>query len=248
VSYVELFSGHAEQYAAARPHYPAALFEWLAAAAPRRELAWDCATGSGQAAQGLVRHFARVTATDASAAQLAHAEPHPRITYRHASCEASGLEPASADAITVAQALHWLDLPAFFEEALRVLAPGGIFAAWTYSIPRVTPAIDAAVDRLYRETLAGYWAERRLLVDEGYRSITLPFEEVEAPLFEMTMEWTLEQFAAYVRTWSAVQRFIADRSRDPVAELAYTLGPYWGQPYERRTIRWTVSVRAGRSY
>ena len=247
MSYVELFSGHAGQYAAARPRYPPALYEWLAELAPRRQLAWDCATGSGQAAQDLVRHFARVIATDASAAQLAQAEPHPRIVYRQAPAEASGLAPASADLITVAQALHWLDLPAFFEEAARVIAAGGVFAAWTYSLAHVAPAIDAQVERLYRMTLDGYWPERRILVDERYRSIELPFPELPAPRFEITADWTLDQFAAYLRTWSAVQRFIADRHRDPVDELAYTLRPLWGEPHERRTVRWPLSVRAGRA-
>lgn len=246
MSYVELFSGHAEQYAAARPRYPPELFDWLAEVAPARDLAWDCATGSGQAAHGLARHFRQVVATDASAAQLTYAEPHPRISYRQAPAEASGLDPASADVITVAQALHWFDLPAFFAEAARVLSPGGIVAAWSYSLARVTPGIDAVIERLYRATLSGYWSPRRMLVDEGYRSITLPFAEVEPPSLEMRADWTLEEFAAYLRTWSAVQRYIAERHRDPVNEVAYELGPLWGEPQERRTVRWTLSIRAGR--
>lgn len=247
MSYIELFSGHAEQYAAARPRYPPALFEWIAGVAPRHELAWDCATGSGQAAHGLVKHFAQVIATDASAAQLTHAEPHARITYRQSPAEASGLESESVDVITVAQALHWLDLPAFFEEAARVLAPAGVLAVWTYSLARVTPGIDSEVERLYRSTLDGYWPSRRLLVDEGYRSVALPFTELEPPSLEMNVDWSLEQFGAYLRTWSAVQRYIADRHRDPVDELVYTLRPLWGEPHEQRTVRWTLSVRAGRS-
>jgi SAM-dependent methyltransferase len=247
VSYVELFSGHAGEYAAARPRYPPALFEWLAAVAPRYELAWDCATGNGQAALGLVERFAHVIATDASAAQLAHAQPHPRITYRQASAEASGLASASADLVAVAQALHWLDLPAFFAEATRVLAPQGVLAAWTYNRPRITAAIDAEVDRLHDDTLRHYWSGRRRLVDEGYASIDLPFDAVEAPPFAMRDDWTLAQFAGYVRTWSAVQRFIADRGRDPVDAMEYAVRPLWGEPHERRAVHWPLSVRAARA-
>ena len=246
MSYIELFSGHAEQYAKARPRYPSALFEWIASAAPARTVAWDCATGNGQAALGLADWFERVIATDASEAQLAHAAQHPRITYRQARAEASGLESASVHAISVAQALHWLDLPAFFEEAKRVLAPGGLFAAWAYALARVTPAIDAIVDPVYEGTLSSYWSDRRLLVDEGYRSIELPFEELSPPPFQMRLEWTLDQFAAYLRTWSAVQRYIADGHRDPIDQLAYDLRPLWGDPHERRPVTWTISVRAGR--
>lgn len=246
ISYVQLFSGHAEQYAAARPRYPAELFEWIAGVAPSRSIAWDCATGNGQAALGLAEWFERVIATDASDAQLSHATPHPRISYRQAPADASGLESESVDALTVAQALHWLDLSAFFEEARRVLKPRGVFAAWTYGLARVTPAIDALVDRLYRVTLDGYWADRRLLVEEGYASIAIPFDEIAAPAIAMREEWTLEQFSAFLRTWSAVQRFIADRKRDPIDQLTYELRPLWGEPHERRSVFWQLAVRAGR--
>jgi SAM-dependent methyltransferase len=246
VSYIELFSGHAEQYAAARPGYPDALFDWLAAVTPRHELAWDCATGSGQAALGLATRFTRVVATDASAAQLAHATPHPSITYRQARAEASGLESGIADLVAVAQALHWLDLQPFFEEAARVLAPGGVLAAWTYNLPRITAAIDAEVDRLHDGVLANYWSGRRRLVDEGYASIELPLERIEAPEFAMRDEWTLAQFMAYVRTWSAVQRFKTERGEDPVDAVESALLSLWGEPHSTRIVQWPVTVLASR--
>lgn len=246
MSYVELFSGHAEQYAAARPRYPETLFDWIAANVERHELAWDCATGNGQAALGLADRFARVIATDASAAQLDHATPHARVIYRRAPAEASGLDAASADVVTVAQALHWLDLPAFFLEVERVVAPGGIVAAWSYALATITPALDAAITRFHNETVGPYWADRRLLVEEGYRSITLPFTTLAPPAFEMAADWTLAQFTAYVRTWSAVQRYMADRHRDPVDALAYELRPLWGEPHERRSVRWPLTLRASR--
>src|SRR5204862_7300956 len=75
------FSGVAAAYAAFRPQYPAELFAALAHAAPRRGTAWDCARGNGQAAVGLAPHFESVIATDGSAAQLAAAQPHPRVRY-----------------------------------------------------------------------------------------------------------------------------------------------------------------------
>jgi len=73
------FAAAAPAYAAFRPRYPAALFAALADQAPGHHVAWDCATGSGQAAIGLAEHFAQVVATDASAAQLAAALAHPRV-------------------------------------------------------------------------------------------------------------------------------------------------------------------------
>ena len=68
------FSPLAETYARARPRYPDELYAWISSQVPRRELAWDAATGNGQAAVGLARHFARVVATDISPGQIAHAE------------------------------------------------------------------------------------------------------------------------------------------------------------------------------
>src|SRR5205085_2841298 len=108
------FASAATDYAAFRPRYPAALFAALAESAPGRHVAWDCATGSGQAAIGLAGHFEQVVATDASAAQLSAALAHPRVRYREAPADASGLPPRSVELVTVAQALHWLDRTSFY--------------------------------------------------------------------------------------------------------------------------------------
>src|SRR5579864_4799887 len=85
------FSGHAADYAAYRPGYPPALFELLASLPRRRALALDCATGSGQAAVGLAERFDHVVAIDASSEQLARAPRHPRIEYRVARAEETGV-------------------------------------------------------------------------------------------------------------------------------------------------------------
>src|SRR2546422_4348362 len=104
------FSGVAAAYAAFRPQYPAELFAALADAAPRRGTAWDCATGNGQAALGLAPHFERVIATDGSAAQLAAAQPHPRVRYLGALAEIAPLAAGCIDLVVTAQSLHWFDI------------------------------------------------------------------------------------------------------------------------------------------
>ena len=100
---------------------------------PRRAWQWDCATGSGQAAVSLAGHFDRVIATDASRQQLDQAMPHDRVTYQVAQAQRTGIASGSVDLVTVAQALHWFDIPRFFNEAKRVLKPGGVVAVWCYS-------------------------------------------------------------------------------------------------------------------
>jgi SAM-dependent methyltransferase len=246
-SFPDHFSGVAGAYAEHRPHYPRQLFTWLAGLAARRELAWDCATGSGQAAVGLADDFERVIGTDASEAQIAAAVAHPRVEYRVAPAESSGLASDSADVVTVGQALHWFDRPVFYAEARRVLRPDGVVAAWTYSLSSLAdPRTDATLRRFYSETVGPYWPGERALVDSGYRTIEFPFHEIPPPEIEMEAQWPLAAFLGYVGTWSAVTRFRAERGFDPVAELAEELRPHWGDPASPRRIRWPIGIRAGR--
>lgn len=242
------FSKKAAAYAAFRPRYPAALFAFLASHAPRRVLAWDCATGNGQAAVGLAEHFERVIATDASAAQIGAATPHERIEYRVARAEASGLADASVDLVTVAQALHWLDLDAFYAEVRRVLVPDGVIAVWCYSMASIAPEIDSIVNEYYAVTCGPYWPFERRHVDAGYRTLPFPFDETDATAAPLAIElwWTLADLEGYLRTWSATQRLVADRGGDPVGEVIGRLAPIWGDASTRRLVRWPVWLRLGR--
>lgn len=241
------FSTVSSAYADFRPTYPAALFDWLAAIAPGRGLVWDCACGNGQASVDLAARFDRVAATDASAAQIAGATPHERIEYRQAPAEASGLADGSVDLVAVAQALHWFDLPAFFAEAERVLKPGGVLAVWSYGVQTVEgDDIDARVQHFYREAVGPYWPPERALVEEGYRSIRLPFTEFEVPRFEMSVQWPLDRLLGYFASWSATGRYIKARGENPVAALAQELGPAWGDPKAARRVAWPLAVRAAR--
>ena len=245
--FADHFSSIARDYAASRPTYPAALFQWLASVAPGRRRAWDCAAGNGQATLELARFFDEVTATDASAAQIGQAPPHPRVRYRAAPAEMSGLPDESVDMIVVAQALHWLDLDGFYAEARRVLVPGGVLAAWCYGLPRLDdPAIDRRLEHFYGTVVGPYWAPERRLVETGYRTLAFPFEALTAPPFEMALDWSLAELAAYVRTWSATDRFRRERGDDPVEPLAAELAPRWGAIDGRRRVRWPLSLRIGR--
>jgi SAM-dependent methyltransferase len=244
----DYFSTQAAAYATFRPTYPRELFQFVAASAPARTLAWDCGTGSGQAASALADDFERVIATDTSAKQLAEATPHPRIDYRVAPAESSGLGDRVADAVTVAQALHWFDIPRFFAEARRVLVPGGILAVWTYNDPVLDDAgLDRMLQRFNRETVGAYWPAERQLVRDGYRTIPFPFTPVATPEILLAREWTLAELAGYVRSWSATARYAAERATDPVVALETELAGAWGDPTTRRVIRWPLVLIAGRT-
>ena len=241
------FSGHAADYAQARPTYPDALFDWLAQQCPQHELAWDAGCGNGQASLALAHRFRRVHATDPSETQIAAAPADARVSWRVEPAERCSLPAHAADLVTVAQAYHWFDHAAFCAEARRVLRPGGVVALWTYGLSSVTPAVDVAFEALYEGVLGPYWPPERRHVISGYRELPFPFDEFSAPRFEMKLDWTLPQYLAYLASWSASQRHRADTGRDAVADAAEAFAQAWGHPDTARTVRWPLSLRVGRT-
>lgn len=195
---------------------------------------------------GLARHFDRVVATDGSREQLQHAIPAPKVDYRCAPAEESGLPDRSVDLVTAAQALHWFNIDAFFLEAQRVLVPGGVIAVWGYGDPSLDePSLQAILHEFNRETLEPYWPPERSLLLAGYHTIDFPFEEIRTPPFTLEHHWTLRQLTGLLRTWSATVRYSAQHRRDPVIEVETALGREWGNPDEPRVVRWPLYLRAG---
>lgn len=240
------FSSNSANYAANRPSYPAELAAFLAGEAlPERELALDCGCGNGQLSVLLAEHFDRVVATDASAQQIAAASQHPRVTYRVACADASGLEPQSADLITVAQAAHWFDLDAFYAEVRRVAKPGALLALIAYG-PFIAEAdIRAATQDFYANVLGRYWPPERKLVEDGYRSLPFPFKEIAVPEMAIERQWTRDQLLAYVETWSAVRAMERAVGRGPFEDFANALGAIWPDD-GTRAFPWPLAIRAAR--
>ena len=240
------FSGHAALYRDARPLPPADWFAWLAGQAPDHALAWDAGCGNGQASRGLVKHFDRVVATDPSPTQIVQALAHPAIEYRVEPAERSSLAPGSVSLVSVSQALHWFDLDAFHAEVRRVAGPGALLAVSAYGNCSVDRKVDAVEWKLYADTLGGDWPPERALVDNGYRELAFPFEPVPAPSFAMHAQWNLPQFLAYLRSWSATQRYLKRTGMDPVEAATPALAKAWGEPDSVRTVRWPFFSRVSR--
>lgn len=249
----DLFSIQASEYSKFRPTYPPELFAYLAAqvgAEAAKSQAWDCATGNGQAAILLAPHFAKVIATDLSKKQLESATPHSKVVYREGLAVASGLPDESVALVTVAQAVHWFWKDEFFNEARRVLKPGGLVAVWCYGLAVIAPAVDEVIGDLYWNTLNGYWEQERRLVDQGYEQSVMPLPEVAPPKFKMTAEWSFPHLIGYLNTWSAVQTYIKKTGVNPVTELEARLKAAWAQDAGSATailtVEWKLSVRIGR--
>ncbi|KQX18061.1 MULTISPECIES: class I SAM-dependent methyltransferase [unclassified Sphingomonas] len=246
IAFKDHFSSHAADYAAYRPAYPAALAAWLSSVAPAPTAALDVGCGSGQLSLLLAGHFERVVATDPSARQIDSAIAHPRIDYRVAPAEASGLPNASVDLITAAQAAHWFDLPAFFAEARRLLRPGGVIALISYAGMEGPGEVEAIVERFRLVTLKDHWPPERALVENRYRDIHLPFAAIAPPDFAIEAQWPLAALIGYLDTWSAVRAMERTDGRAAFDAAVAELTRAWGDPADNRTIRWPLTILTGR--
>lgn len=243
-NYYDHFSGHAAVYAAARPDYPPELFDYLASLCPVRNLALDCATGSGQAARALVQHFDRVIAIDASEKQLAQAPQHDRIEYRLTTAEAADLGAESVNLVTVAQALHWFDLDTFYPAMRKQASEHAVIAIWCYGVHSVNPEIDSVIARLYQQVLGPYWPPQRMHVESGYRDLPFPFQQIKVPTFTMAKQWSLAQLLAYLDSWSATQKFRLEKKYNPVEIVMDELETAWGGQATHSVV-WPLHVKAG---
>jgi SAM-dependent methyltransferase len=246
VTFRDHFSRQAKLYSIYRPDYPPELFEYLAALPSTRRRAWDCATGSGQAAVALSLYFDEVIATDASPQQIAHACEAEKVRYAVTPASKSGIEDETVDLVTVAQALHWFDVDEFFLEARRVLKPDGVIAVWGYGDPVFEePSIDKTVRDFNRGAIEKYWTGNRDLLLHGYRTLPFPFREITPPAFRLEKRWTLPELIGYFHTWSATNRFIADRGHDPVPDVESDLSKLWGPAETKRLVVWPLFLRVG---
>lgn len=223
------FSQIGDNYARGRFGYPEALYQFLVHVTPVHDRVWDCATGSGQAAVDLSRHYREVIATDISAKLLSLAPACPGVIYREAPAEQSGLPEASVDLVTVAQALHWFDLPRFWPEASRVLKPAGILAFWGYNWPNTGTEVDAVLLAL-RAELQPYWPKQSAILHGEYTAVHPPFPEILTPRLSVEAAWTVEDYLAHLRSWSAVRYAKEASGTDPVESYEARFREAWRSP------------------
>lgn len=241
------FSAVSRDYARFRPGYPEALFDWVAGLCAERALAWDAACGNGQASRALAARFGNVVGTDASTAQLQGAPSVSNVEWRVATAERSGFEDRSVDFITVAQALHWFDLEAFWSECRRVLKPNGVIAVCCYGTAEVAhEEVNRIFQGFYNGVVGRFWPAERRMVEKGYAGVAFPFASVPSPVFQMSARWNAEALAGYCASWSATKRCREETGVDPIPALRETLEcALRGMRVE---VQWPLVVHAGRLF
>ncbi|AVQ13949.1 Methyltransferase domain protein [Leptospira santarosai] len=245
MNFKDHFSSHSSSYSEFRPGYPLELFSYLKNLVPNAKTVWDCGTGTGQAAVFLAATFEKVIATDPSTNQISNAEPRKNVEYRVCKAEESALKNHEVDMITVAQAFHWFDFDPFYKEAARVGKKNGVLAIWGYGLHRITPEIDALIDKLYNEIVGSYWPPERRYVEEEYKTISFPFEKISPPPFSMKEEWTVDQLLGYLRTWSSVQKYIQKNESDPVLLVEAEIRNVWGST-RTKIVEWPLFFKIGK--
>lgn len=121
------FEHGVDVYQATRPSYPDDAVRWAVPPGARDVL--DLAAGTGKLTQRLVAlgwHVVAVEPSDAMRAELRRTLP--TVEAHPGTAEAMDLPDSCVDAVTIAQAWHWVDPPAAAAEIARVLRPGGQLA------------------------------------------------------------------------------------------------------------------------
>lgn len=131
----------ADAYLKYRPTYGPDVYDTIVKFCKETEsfdfsLAIDVGCGSGQSSLPLTKHFRRVIGLDVSDAQIAQApKDFPHLSFRVGPAEdLSFVEDGCADLVTVAQAMHWMDVKLLYPEVERVLKPGGAFVVYGYGL------------------------------------------------------------------------------------------------------------------
>lgn len=245
--FVDNFSSKSKEYSFSRPTYPEQLFRFLSDLTPEKNLAWDCATGNGQAAIELCKYFKRVIASDASENQIHHQFKRANIDYQVFHAEETPLDADSVDLVAVAMGVHWFDFEKFYSEASRVGKMGAIIEVWSYGMHKINAEIDKISDRLDfgGDILGKFWSPEIRYVKERYKTIPFPFEAIAAPDFKIEVRWNLYQLLNYLHTWSGVKKYYLEKKSDPIDLIRNELEQSWGDAQKEKSIIWEINSRMG---
>ncbi|MEU5161065.1 class I SAM-dependent methyltransferase [Streptomyces sp. NPDC020875] len=166
----ESFGSDAARYDRARPGYPRALVERIAAAAPGPDVL-DVGCGTGIAARLFAAAGCRVLGVDIDARMAERARAHG-LAVEVAAFESWDPAGRTFDAVVSGQSWHWVDPVAGAAAAARALRPGGVLTLF-WNAGRPPDELAAAFAEVYRRVLPGSLAARRSAADapDGYAAL-----------------------------------------------------------------------------
>ncbi len=243
---VDLFEGNGSNYAAYRPAYPKELGEALSQLCSRHQTALDVGCGTGQLTSLLSKHFTSVIGTDTSKSQLEFAQTADNIRYLNEPAEQTSLENASVDLIVVAQAAHWFNLEAFYQEVKRIASPDAVIALISYGVPYIEASVNSVFQQRYWQQVHKYWPDERKHVENGYIELAFPFEEIDFPETFIHKEMNFDEFIGYIRTWSAYKKAQELQETAIFNSFFEQLEKSWGDKARNYQVTWPISVRVGK--
>lgn len=242
------FSKQSTGYSRFRPVYPQDLYSEILSHLAELDTCWDCATGNGQIASVLASSFKQILASDISKNQLKNAVVADNVEYVCCRAESTPFADNSFDLITVGQAVHWFDHQHFNDEVQRVAKDNAVIALIGYGLMFVEAEFDRLLWAFYTDVLGDYWDPERRFIDEGYRNVPFPFEEI--PLRQehsIKTTWNRSQLVGYLRTWSSVVRYIDKNGVDPVEAFeSQLIGSNAWSDMEEKEVTFPLFVKLGR--
>lgn len=149
------------------------------------------------------------------------------------------------DLIVVAQAIHWLNFDEFYSEVKRTAQKDALLAVIGSGRLKISKEIDDLITDFYVNIIGKYWDKERKYVDEDYKTIPFPFNEIESPKFENIQQWSLKRLIGYLNTWSAVKHFIKQNNYNPVEQLEIEIEKVWGNEITK-AIHFPILLRVGK--
>lgn len=239
------FDSNGKRYANYRPEYPQKLAEFISSIAKEKSLALDVGCGNGQLTRLLAPYFDAVIGTDPSKSQLENATVIENVRYLQEPAEKISLADNSVDLITVAQAAHWFDLDEFYSQVRRVAKKDAIIALISYGVPYIADPVNSAFQQGYWQDVHEFWTHERAHVETGYANLYFPFEPVGAPSFSYQKHLSIDEFIAYITTWSSYANARAKGKEQKFECFFEALRRVWPAD-ECKDVVWPVSVKIGR--
>ena len=229
---------HAALYAKYRPHLPHFIVDKILNFMKLRKSCFDFAVdvgcGNGQATHVFSAYFAKVLGIDTSSSQITEAQQANQTTnvnFKVANGEHIPVSSNSVDLIVSATAVHWFDLPVFFQECHRTLKEKGCLLLTAYEDPLFYPKMSDTVFSKEKLIDLGQGAFNNLKQKYTFHERIAHLQNCYKDIFDMLVvedkvretglrlekELTLAEFLNYLSTWSPYQMYV-QRQKEKATE------------------------------